>query len=206
LTTRKITEVSDDATVESFRRALVERAKLGAVPLLDHLLDNNCRPQSDAGMALIAPSTAVQHSASRESMPFRESKFGRINLTIRYSTLRGHLVIVIHECRNLIPCDKDNLADPYVRVYLLPDRSSATKKRTKMIKNDLNPEFDETLEWPMSADDAARRKLDIAIKNDVTLFSKSRTDMGSVIVDLSKIADLTQATNAWYDLNDAGAQ
>ena len=43
--------------------------------------------------------------------------------------------------RNLIPCDNDNLADPYVRLYLLPDKS---KKKTQTQKNNLSPIFDET--------------------------------------------------------------
>jgi len=47
--------------------------------------------------------------------------------------------------RNLIPCDKDNLADPYVRVYVMPDHSSETKRKTKLVKNTLNPLFDERL-------------------------------------------------------------
>jgi len=45
--------------------------------------------------------------------------------------------------RNLIPCDKDSLADPYVRMYVLPDHSSETKRKTKLVKNSLNPVFNE---------------------------------------------------------------
>jgi synaptotagmin-like protein len=47
--------------------------------------------------------------------------------------------------RNLIPCDtSDNLADPYIKIYLLPDKSSSGKKKTQTIKNTLNPVWDET--------------------------------------------------------------
>ena len=42
----------------------------------------------------------------------------------------------------LIACDSDQLADPYVKIYLLPDKSS--KKKTDVVKNNLNPIFDET--------------------------------------------------------------
>jgi len=47
-------------------------------------------------------------------------------------------------CRNLIACDSDNLADPYVRLYLLPERSSSSKRKTLTLKNNLNPVYDET--------------------------------------------------------------
>ncbi len=41
-------------------------------------------------------------------------------------------------------CDDDNMSDPYVRLYLLPDRSSSSKRKTQTVKNNLNPVFDET--------------------------------------------------------------
>ena len=60
-----------------------------------------------------------------------------------FPTLRDDLCLdLLVFLRNLIPCDKDNLADPYVRIYLLPDRSN--KKKTKLVKNSLSPIFDET--------------------------------------------------------------
>ena len=46
-----------------------------------------------------------------------------------------------YNCRNLIACDSDNLSDPYVRLYLMPERS---KRKTQTQKNNLNPVYDET--------------------------------------------------------------
>jgi len=62
------------------------------------------------------------------------------------SSYSSSFVYVTFEChffRNLIPSDKDNLADPYVRIYVMPDHSSETKRKTKLMKNSLNPAFDE---------------------------------------------------------------
>lgn len=53
-------------------------------------------------------------------------------------------LLIVFGFSGLIPCDSDNLADPYVRLYLLPDRSSASKRKTQTKKNDLNPIYDET--------------------------------------------------------------
>jgi len=41
--------------------------------------------------------------------------------------------------------------------------------------------------------------LDIVVKNDVGLFSKSRTQMGRVVVRLSDLGDISKPTTAWYD-------
>jgi len=40
--------------------------------------------------------------------------------------------------------------------------------------------------------------LDIAVKNDVGLFSSSRTEMGRLVVRLSELEDITTPTKAWY--------
>ncbi|RUS90201.1 hypothetical protein EGW08_002080 [Elysia chlorotica] len=81
-----------------------------------------------------------------------EFGLGRIQMTFRYSQGRERLVIVVHKCSCLRPVEGDskNLADPYVRMYLLPDKSSSSKKKTKVIKDDLNPVFDETFEYSVS--------------------------------------------------------
>jgi hypothetical protein len=137
------------------------------------------------------------------ALPGASSPFGKIQLSVQYNMQRSVLVVTVHQCRNLIPCDKDNLADPYIRIFVMPDHSSATRKRTKMVKNNLNPSFEEKFEWPMSIADAGIRALDVAVKNDVTLFSKSRTAMGHVVIGLSSFRDLSSLTTAWYDLVDS---
>jgi hypothetical protein len=151
--------------------------------------------------------TDVQQSAKEPSFSTSLSKFGDIQLTIRYSSQRNVLIVVVHECRNLIPCDKDNLADPYVRLYLHPDRSSTSKKRTKLAKNNLNPVFDETFEWSLGAMEIPFRSLDIAVKNDVGVFSTRRTtDMGNVLLKLSELGDIGNAKTLRVSLNDPKAK
>ena len=48
--------------------------------------------------------------------------------------------------RNLLPIegDSDNSADPYLKIYILPERSSSSKRKSSVIQNNLNPVFDET--------------------------------------------------------------
>lgn len=137
------------------------------------------------------------------SMKSESATMGQIQLTVRYSIQSSQLYVVIHHCRNLIPCDKDNLADPYVRIYIQPDHKSTSKRKTKPAKNTLNPTFDETFEWQLPVANLSSQSLDVAVKNDVSLFAsrKSRTDMGHVTIPLSAFVDPTKATTAWYDLN-----
>ena len=52
-------------------------------------------------------------------------------------------------------------------------------------------------EWTVSSTEASVRTLEIGVKNAVGVFSKSRTHIGQVYLDLSKI-DLSTATTDWW--------
>lgn len=126
---------------------------------------------------------------------------GRIQLTLRYSTHRQILVIVIHKISNLKPAQGDSkgLADPYVRMYLLPDRDTKSKRKTKVVKDNLNPVFDETYEYPVSPPELNNRSLELTVKNETGMFSSSQTQMGMVLIDLSTL-DTSRAVTQWFDL------
>ncbi|XP_074624676.1 extended synaptotagmin-2-like [Acropora palmata] len=108
---------------------------------------------------------------------------------------------MVHQARNLLACDSDGLSDPYVRAYLLPDKSRSGRRRTDVKKNTLEPVFEETFDWFVPEDQLKERTLDITVKNNVSFFSKSKTSMGQVLLDLGKM-DLSKAVTEWYMLRD----
>uniref|UniRef100_A0A4W5N8F5 Extended synaptotagmin 2 n=1 Tax=Hucho hucho TaxID=62062 RepID=A0A4W5N8F5_9TELE len=105
---------------------------------------------------------------------------GEIQLTVRHSSQRNKLIVVVHACRNLIAFTKDG-SDPFVRVYLLPDKSRTGRRKTSTVKKTLNPVYDQTFEFSVSMVELHRRTLDIAVKNGGSILSKHRGLLGKVV-------------------------
>ncbi|KAF2895983.1 hypothetical protein ILUMI_10192 [Ignelater luminosus] len=85
---------------------------------------------------------------------------GQVEFGLRYNYQACALDILIKQCKDLAAVDiKRNRSDPYVKVYLLPDRSKSGKRKTKVKKNTLNPVFDESLKFHISLNDLEERTL-----------------------------------------------
>ncbi|KAM4543669.1 extended synaptotagmin-2-A isoform 2-T2 [Fundulus diaphanus] len=127
---------------------------------------------------------------------------GEIQLTVRHSSQRNKLVVVVHACRNLIAFTKDG-SDPFIRLYLLPDKSRSGRRKTSTMKKTLNPVYDQTFEFSVSMVELHRRTLDVAVKNGRSILSKHKGLLGKVQVDLSG-DDVLKGCTQWYDLTEDG--
>ncbi|XP_072369991.1 synaptotagmin-like protein 5 isoform X2 [Scyliorhinus torazame] len=89
---------------------------------------------------------------------------GEIFLTINYSYKSGALNITVKECRNLAIADeRKQRTDPYVKTYLLPDKSSQSKRKTKLKSNTTNPVYNETLKYVISHSQLETRTLQLSV-------------------------------------------
>uniref|UniRef100_A0A8C9R249 Extended synaptotagmin 2 n=1 Tax=Scleropages formosus TaxID=113540 RepID=A0A8C9R249_SCLFO len=129
---------------------------------------------------------------------------GRVKLTLRHSAQRNKLIVVVHSCQNLIAFSKDG-SDPYVRLYLLPNKKRSGRRKTGTVKKNQNPVFDQTLEFSVTNVELQRRVLDVAVKNGGGILSKHKGLLGKVLVDLSS-EEIVKGHTEWYDLSEDGFQ
>ncbi|XP_076005312.1 extended synaptotagmin-2-like isoform X2 [Genypterus blacodes] len=127
---------------------------------------------------------------------------GEIQLTVRHSSQRNKLIVVVHGCRNLIAFTEQG-SDPYVRLYLLPDKRRSGRRKTSTYKRTLNPVYDQTFEFNVSIMELHRRTLDIAVKNGGGLLSKHKGLLGKVLVDLTH-EEIAKGWTQWFELSEDG--
>ncbi|XP_018655050.1 subfamily C1A unassigned peptidase (C01 family) [Schistosoma mansoni] len=82
------------------------------------------------------------------------SSYGKLTVKIGYQ--RTSLYLDIQRATNLVPLDSNGLSDPFIIVELLPKHIfSETPKssRTRIVKNTVDPVFDEHFEFPVTPEE-----------------------------------------------------
>jgi len=125
---------------------------------------------------------------------------GELEFGFIYNMVSGSLDINIKQCRELAPVDtKRNRSDPYVKVYLLPDKSKAGKRKTKVKKHTLNPLFEEILKFVMPRGEVERRTMWISVWHS-DMFGRNDF-LGEVMMPMAgQVFDDPAAK--WYSLQD----
>ncbi|XP_047625779.1 synaptotagmin-like protein 3 isoform X1 [Phacochoerus africanus] len=126
---------------------------------------------------------------------------GEIEFAIRYCFRAHSLEICIQACKNLAYGEeKKKKCNPYVKTYLLPDRSSQGKRKTGVQKNTVEPTFQETLKYQVEPAQLGTRRLQVSVWHLGTL--TRRAFLGEVIVPLATWDFEDSATQSfrWYPL------
>uniref|UniRef100_A0A182YP13 C2 domain-containing protein n=1 Tax=Anopheles stephensi TaxID=30069 RepID=A0A182YP13_ANOST len=167
---------------------------------IDRLVALHQNRASLSSLGVRSDSMASVYSGAGEGRYGTVTVRGQIEFGMQYNYKQGALEIHVKQCKDLAAVDtKRNRSDPYVKVYLLPDKSKSGKRKTKVKKHTLNPVFDEVLRFHMSLNSLQTRTIWITVWHS-DMFGRNDF-LGEVMMGLQdKVFDNPQAQ--WYQLQE----
>ncbi|KAM8797199.1 double C2-like domain-containing protein beta [Eudromia elegans] len=126
--------------------------------------DEAPRPLGASGAAP-APAKCPEEPADPEGYESDDcTALGTLDFSLLYDQENSALHCTISKAKGLKPMDHNGLADPYVKLHLLPGASKANKLRTKTLRNTLNPSWNETLTYyGITDEDMIRKTLRVSV-------------------------------------------
>nr|XP_033817051.1 synaptotagmin-5 [Geotrypetes seraphini] len=127
-----------------------------------------------------------------------QEKLGKLQYSLDYDFQNGQLVVGILQAADLPALDMGGTSDPYVKVFLLPDK----KKRyeTKVHRKTLNPIFNESFTFKVPYAELGGKTLVMSVF-DFDRFSKHDA-IGEARVHMNTV-DLARVIEEWQDLQSA---
>ncbi|CAO2628665.1 Synaptotagmin-like protein 3 [Lemmus lemmus] len=191
---RKLSKSQNDMTSEKHLLAMDPR---------QCVVHTERRSQSDTAVNVTSRGSLISiNSTCTEMGNFDKANVtGEIEFAIRYCFKSCSLEIHIKTCKNLAYGDeKKKKCNPYIKTYLLPDRSSQGKRKTQVQKNTLDPTFEETLKYQVDLTQLVTRRLQVSVWHLGTL--ARRVFLGEVILPLATwdFEDSSTQNARWYPL------
>uniref|UniRef100_A0A8C8VDT2 Synaptotagmin-like protein 1 n=1 Tax=Pelusios castaneus TaxID=367368 RepID=A0A8C8VDT2_9SAUR len=121
---------------------------------------------------------------------------GCIQVALCYEAKKKELQIQVIQCRDLAEAKKQR-SDPYVKSYLLPDKSSHSKRKTAVKRRSLDPIFNETLKYKIEKTALQGRILNLSVWHHDSL--GRNLFMGEVELALSSW-DWSNTSPEWFNL------
>ncbi|XP_008398687.1 synaptotagmin-10 isoform X3 [Poecilia reticulata] len=196
---RQTTEPTSSSRHNSFRRHLPRQMNVSSV---DFSMDKvPLRQSSTVSIGRIKPELYKQKSVDSEDEAKGHVEIcGKLSFSLLYDYEEQALVVRILKALDLPAKDFTGTSDPYVKIYLLPERKK--KFQTRVHRKTLNPTFDETFRFPVAYDELCNRKLHFSVY-DFDRFT-SHDMIGEVVVDnLFELSDLSREAVVWKDIHAA---
>lgn len=135
---------------------------------------------------------------AKEEEVKEKEKLGKLQYSIDYDFTEGKLTIGILQAADLLSMDSGGTSDPYVKVYVLPDKKK--KFDTKVHKKTLNPVFNETFTFKIPFQEMGGKTLVMSVY-DFDRFSKHDV-IGEIKIPMNTL-DLAKPIEEWRDLDSA---
>ncbi|XP_042617137.1 rabphilin-3A-like [Cyprinus carpio] len=143
-----------------------ERGAYQSISTASHVQERAHPAEREEQKPAVGP-RPVQHQAAPPADDEEEANsydsdeattLGSLEFTLLYDQGNNSLHCSIIRAKGLKPMDSNGLADPYVKLHLLPGASKSNKLRTKTLRNTRNPTWNETLVYHGLTDEDMQRK------------------------------------------------
>ncbi|RVE51833.1 hypothetical protein evm_003453 [Chilo suppressalis] len=184
--------------------ATLPRRSNSPLPHERDMLDRDRFPSNRSGLQARSESMASVYSGAGEGTRCNVTVRGEVQFSLLYNYRLGALEVGVKRCRDLAPVDtKRNRSDPYVKVYLLPDKSKAGKRKTKVKKNTLSPVFEETLSFVQPLASLSTRTLWLSVWH-ADMFGRNDF-LGEVTLPLADVV-FDDPAPTWHKLHERTEQ
>ncbi|XP_037634622.1 rabphilin-3A-like isoform X2 [Sebastes umbrosus] len=110
------------------------------------------------------PPPAEEEEEANDYDSDEATTLGSLEFSLHYEQESNSLHCSIIKAKGLKPMDSNGLADPYVKLHLLPGASKSNKLRTKTLRNTRNPAWNENLTYHgLTEDDMQRKTLRVSV-------------------------------------------
>ncbi|XP_048387910.1 synaptotagmin-like protein 2 isoform X2 [Stegostoma tigrinum] len=123
---------------------------------------------------------------------------GAVQFKLHYEEAKKEFQIHVVQCRGLAVANmRKYTSDPYVKTYLLPDRTRPSKRKSSVKKASLNPQYNETLKYKIKKQELLNRTLNVSVwHNDIL---GRNVFLGETEVEMNSW-DWRNNTPNWYTL------
>jgi len=137
----------------------------------------------------------LQNEEENSSVKKKKKCLGSIKYKVEYDFITSNLNVTVIEAKDLPAMDLGGTSDPYVKVYLLPDKNK--KFETKVHRKTLDPVFNESFKFNVPYGDVMGKTLVFAVF-DFDRFTKN-DEIGEVRVPVCNI-DLAYSEEKWQEI------
>uniref|UniRef100_A0A0N4ZPV7 C2 domain-containing protein n=1 Tax=Parastrongyloides trichosuri TaxID=131310 RepID=A0A0N4ZPV7_PARTI len=114
---------------------------------------------------------------------------GRIEISLSYLPLEKQLIVTIHRALDLSPRGTGACRNPYVKLFLLPDRSEKSRRQTAVLSESIVPVWNESFYYQNITENMLfgeqKRVLEVTVwdydKYDANMF------LGEVLIDFNNV-------------------
>ncbi|XP_056622234.1 synaptotagmin-1b [Triplophysa dalaica] len=158
----------------------------------------NMSDVKDEGMKQAVCPGTDSDSQEEKTESKKTAKLGKLLYTLDYNFTDSALIVGVIQAEGLAAMDMSGTSDPYVKVYLLPDKKK--KFETKVHRKTLDPTFNEHFNFKVPYAELGGKTLVMTVY-DFDRFSKHDA-IGDVRVQMNKV-DFSHLTEEWRDLQKA---